>query len=55
MAMAIDTGYLTTQVTSIISQLHGLFDEIGVPSHERESREQEVSNLYSSQLQHRWY
>lgn len=50
MAMAIDTGYLTTQVTSIISQLHGLFDEIGVPSHERESREQEVSHLYSSQL-----
>ena len=38
-----DTSYLTTQVTTIIGQLHGLFDDIGVPSHERESREAEVS------------
>jgi protein regulator of cytokinesis 1 len=38
-----DTNYLTTQVSTIIGQLHGLFDEIGVPSHERESRESEVS------------
>ena len=37
-----DTSYLTTQVTTIIGQLHGLFDEIGVPSHDRESRESEV-------------
>lgn len=37
-----DTGYLTTQVATIIGQLHGLFDEIGVPDHERESRESEV-------------
>ena len=39
-----DTSYLSTQVTTIIGQLHGLFEEIGVPSHERESRETEVSN-----------
>ena len=38
-----DTSYLTSQVGTIIGQLHGLFDEIGVPSHERESREAEVS------------
>lgn len=38
-----DTGYLASQVSSIVGQLHGLFDEIGVPSHERESREAEVS------------
>ena len=38
-----DTSYLTTQVSTIIGQLHGLFDDIGVPSHERESRESEVS------------
>lgn len=39
---AMDTSYLSTQVSSIIGQLHGLFDEIGVPSHERDSREAEV-------------
>lgn len=38
-----DTSYLATQVSTIIGQLHGLFDEIGVPAHERESRESEVS------------
>ena len=38
-----DTSYLTTQVSTIIGQLHGLFDDIGVPSHERDSRESEVS------------
>ena len=38
-----DTSYLTSQVGTIIGQLHGLFDEIGVPNHERESREAEVS------------
>ena len=37
-----NTSYLSTQVTTIIGQLHGLFDEIGVPSQERESRETEV-------------
>ena len=38
-----DTSYLTSQVSTIIGQLHGLFDDIGVPNHERESRESEVS------------
>ncbi|KKZ67580.1 hypothetical protein EMCG_06639 [[Emmonsia] crescens] len=49
--MAIDTSYLTTQVTSIVGQLHGLFDEIGVPSHDRESREQELFASLSDTLQ----
>jgi Ase1/PRC1/MAP65 family protein len=40
--MAMDTGYLTTQVTTIISQLHGIFDEIGIPRNEREAKESEV-------------
>lgn len=39
-----DTSYLAQQVTTIIGQLHGLFDEIGVASHERDSREAEVSD-----------
>ena len=37
-----DTSSLSKQVATIIGQLHNLFDEIGVPSHERESREAEV-------------
>ena len=37
-----DSSYLTNQVSTIIAQLHGLFDEIGVPNHERESKESEV-------------
>lgn len=37
-----DTSYLAQQVNSSIAQLHGLFDEIGVPNHEREARESEV-------------
>jgi hypothetical protein len=41
-SIAMDTSYLTTQVTTIIGQLHGIFDEIGVQSQERESRETEV-------------
>lgn len=41
-AASMDTSYLAQQVTTIIGQLHGLFDEIGVPSHERDSREAEV-------------
>lgn len=40
-----DTSYLAQQVTTIIGQLHGLFDEIGVASHERDSREAEVPQL----------
>lgn len=40
-----DTSYLAQQVTTIIGQLHGLFDEIGVPSHERDSREAEVHSM----------
>lgn len=38
----VDTSYLAQQVNSSIGQLHGLFDEIGVPDHEREARETEV-------------
>lgn len=38
-----DTSYLEKQVSTIINKLHELFDEIGVPSHERDSRESEVS------------
>ena len=41
-----DTSYLTTQVSTIVGQLHGLFDEIGVPSHDRETRESEVIGRY---------
>ena len=37
-----DTSYLTQQVNNIVGQLHGLFDDMGVPGHERESREAEV-------------
>lgn len=40
--MAMDTSYLAQQVSTIIGQLHGLFDDIGVPDHERDSREAEV-------------
>lgn len=43
--MAVDTSYLTTQVNNIVEQLHGIFDEIGVPTHERDSREAEVSSV----------
>ena len=39
---SMDSSYLSSQVSTIIGQLHGLFDEIGVPSHDRESRESEV-------------
>ena len=37
-----DTSYLTKQLSTIVGQLHGLFDDIGVPKHERESRESKV-------------
>lgn len=43
-----DTNGLIAQVSTIIGQLNGLFDEIGVPDHERESRELDVgASLYS--------
>lgn len=40
-----DTSYLSQQVNTIVSQLHGLFDEIGVSNHDREARESEVSHM----------
>ncbi|EXJ55548.1 hypothetical protein A1O7_08476 [Cladophialophora yegresii CBS 114405] len=45
-----DTSYLTTQVTTIIGQLHAIFDEIGVPRNERESRETELFAALSETL-----
>ncbi|KND91597.1 Anaphase spindle elongation protein 1 [Tolypocladium ophioglossoides CBS 100239] len=44
------TSYLAQQVNSSIGQLHGLFDEIGVPSHEREAREAELFTALSDGL-----
>jgi hypothetical protein len=41
--LTMDTSYLSQQVTTIIERLHSFFDEIGVPTHERDSRESEVS------------
>ena len=38
-----DTSYLSQQVNTIIGQLHGLFEDIGVEDHDREAREAEVS------------
>ncbi|KAL5332354.1 microtubule associated protein-domain-containing protein [Aspergillus crustosus] len=48
--MAVDTSYLTTQVNNIVSQLHGIFDEIGISNHERESREAELFSALSETL-----
>lgn len=48
--MAVDTGYLTTQVTTIIGQLHGIFDEIGIPKNERDARETELFAALSETL-----
>ncbi|KAJ5690574.1 hypothetical protein N7462_004966 [Penicillium macrosclerotiorum] len=48
--MAVDTSYLTTQVNNIVEQLHGIFDEIGVPAHERESREAGLFSALSETL-----
>ncbi|KAK8927693.1 Anaphase spindle elongation protein 1 [Metarhizium anisopliae] len=45
-----DTSYLAQQVNSSIAQLHGLFDEIGVPNHEREARESELFTALSEAL-----
>lgn len=42
-----DTSYLSQQVNTIIGQLHGLFDEIGISDNEREARETEVRKLQS--------
>ncbi|KAK3357094.1 microtubule associated protein-domain-containing protein [Lasiosphaeria hispida] len=45
-----DTSYLAQQVNTIIGQLHGLFDEIGVPNHDREARESELFAALSDAL-----
>ncbi|KIX08413.1 uncharacterized protein Z518_03069 [Rhinocladiella mackenziei CBS 650.93] len=50
MPAPMDTSYLTTQVTTIIGQLHSIFDEIGVPRNERESRETELFAALSDTL-----
>lgn len=47
-----DASYLTEQVANIIAQLHGLFDEIGVPPNERDSRESELFAALSETLDH---
>ncbi|KAJ3519809.1 hypothetical protein NM208_g13976 [Fusarium decemcellulare] len=46
----VDTSYLAQQVNASIGQLHGLFDEIGVPEHEREARESELFSALSEAL-----
>ncbi|KAF4458156.1 hypothetical protein F53441_7 [Fusarium austroafricanum] len=46
----VDTSYLAQQVNASIGQLHGLFDEIGVPDHEREVRESELFSALSEAL-----
>ena len=46
-----DASFLQQQLNSIIGQLHGLFDDIGVPGHEREKRESELFNALSETLQ----
>jgi protein regulator of cytokinesis 1 len=43
-----DASYLSQQVNTIIGQLHGLFDEIGVANHDRENREAEVGDGYAT-------
>ncbi|KAL2002362.1 hypothetical protein VTN02DRAFT_111 [Thermoascus thermophilus] len=48
--MPVDTSYLATQVNNIVGQLHGVFDEIGIPDHERESREAELFSALSETL-----
>ena len=45
-----DTSYLTTQVSTIIGQLHGLFDEIGVSPQEKDAREAELFAALSETL-----
>ncbi|KAI0377069.1 microtubule associated protein-domain-containing protein [Hypomontagnella monticulosa] len=45
-----DASYLSQQVNTIIGQLHGLFDEIGVANHDRENREAELFAALSETL-----
>ncbi|KHN97637.1 Microtubule-associated protein, MAP65/ASE1-type [Metarhizium album ARSEF 1941] len=45
-----DTSYLAQQVNGSIAQLSDLFDEIGVPNHEREARESELFTALSEAL-----
>lgn len=45
-----DASYLSQQVNTIIGQLHGLFDEIGVPNHDRDNREEELFAALSETL-----
>ncbi|KAI9795753.1 MAG: hypothetical protein M1833_006846 [Piccolia ochrophora] len=45
-----DTSYLTSQVANITGQLHGLFDDIGIPNNERDSREAELFAALSETL-----
>jgi hypothetical protein len=45
-----DTSYLEKQVSTIINKLHELFDEIGVPSHERDTRESDLFAALSETL-----
>ncbi|KAI1005793.1 hypothetical protein K3495_g2431 [Podosphaera aphanis] len=42
--------HLSSQVSNIIGQLRSLFDEIGVPSHEQETRESELFAALSDTL-----
>ncbi|KAF3930548.1 hypothetical protein ABW19_dt0202806 [Dactylella cylindrospora] len=46
-----DNSYLSSQVNSIVKSLHGIFDEIGVPHHDRESREAALYAALSETLQ----
>ncbi|KAK3494595.1 microtubule associated protein-domain-containing protein [Neurospora hispaniola] len=46
-----DTSYLAQQVNTIVGQLHGLFDEIGVAHNDREHREAELFAALSETLQ----
>ncbi|KAL6890949.1 microtubule associated domain-containing protein [Trichoderma evansii] len=41
---------LSKQINNSIDQLHGIFDEIGVPDHEREAREAELFQALSEAL-----
>ncbi|KAL6864277.1 microtubule associated domain-containing protein [Trichoderma novae-zelandiae] len=45
-----DTSYLSKQVNNSIGQLHSLFDDIGVPDHERDARESELFKALSEAL-----
>ncbi|TVY43239.1 Anaphase spindle elongation protein [Lachnellula occidentalis] len=45
-----DSSYLSSQVSQIIGQLHGYFDEIGVASHDRETRESELFSALAEAL-----